>query len=142
MYENIKSAEAGGFPSVASGFFKGVGIAALFTFLAFAVFALILSYTPLPESTIPYIAFVSHAVGAVMSGFIPARKAGTKGLLTGGVSALLYMLVIWLVASLVSDGFYMGRHILTMFAVSLIFGAIGGILGVNFKASDNNKKKR
>lgn len=141
MYENIKTVEAGGV-SVALGFFKGAGIALIFTIIAFAVFALILSYTPLPQGAIPYIAFATQVIGAVISGFVPAKRLGTKGLITGSISALLYMLIIWLVASLVSDGFYMGKHILTMFALSLISGACGGIFGVNFKTSDNNKKKR
>lgn len=142
MYENVKIVDGGGVSSAALGFLKGVLIAALITLVIFSLAALILSYTPLPESAIPYITFGTQIIGSLISGFIPAKRAGTKGLLTGGLSALIYMLIIWLVSSLASDGFYMGSHILTMFLVSLASGALGGIMGVNFKSSNNNKKKR
>lgn len=142
MYENVKTVDGGGLSHTATGFLKGVLVAALFTLIFFVIAALFLSYTPLSENTIPYIAFFTQIVGSLISGFIPAKRAGTKGLLTGGLSALIYMLLIWLVSSLVADGFYMGKHILTMFLLSLISGAVGGIMGVNFKSSNSNKKKR
>ena len=142
MYENVKTVDGGGLSHTATGFLKGVLVAALFTLIFFVIAALFLSYTPLSENTIPYIAFFTQIVGSLISGFIPAKRAGTKGLLTGGFSALIYMLLIWLVSSLVADGFYMGKHILTMFLLSLISGAVGGIMGVNFKSSNSNKKKR
>lgn len=142
MYENIKTVESGGFSSTATGFLKGVFIAAIFTLSVLLIAALVLSYTPLPASSIPYISYFVQAVGAVISGYIPAKRAGTRGILTGGVAGGLYILIIWLIASLVADGLVFGSHILKMIAISVIAGAIGGILGVNLKSSNNNKKKR
>ena len=142
MYENVKTVGDGGISSTVSAFLKGVMIASLITFVIFALFSLALSYTPLPESAIPYIVFITQGIGSILAGFIPAKKAGVKGLVTGSISALLYMLILWLVSSLSSDGFYVNSHVLTMFIVSLIFGALGGITGVNFKDSNTNKKKR
>ncbi len=142
MYENVKTVDSGTFSCTVSGFLRGALTAAIFTFLVFALFALILSYTPLSEDAIPYIAFITQVAASVISGFVPARRAGARGILTGGMSALLYMLIIWLIASLSSDGFYMGTHVIIMFLISLLFGALGGIMGVNLKATNNNKKKR
>ncbi len=142
MYENVKTVSDGSFFSTALGFLKGALIAALFTLAVFLLAAVILSYTPLPEDAIPYISFITQVIGAIISGFVPAKRAGVKGLVTGGASALLYMLTLWLISSLAADGFFMGRHVLTMFLLSLVFGALGGILGVNFKDTNSNKKKR
>ncbi len=142
MKENIKTIESGGFSSAALGFLKGAGIAAVLTLLVFLAAAFVLSYTPLPESAIPYIAYIVQIIGAAVSGFIPAKRAGTRGILTGAASGGLYILIIWLSSSLFSDGISFGSHILTMIAISVISGAIGGILGVNLKGSNNNKKKR
>lgn len=142
MYENIKTVEAGGFSSSALGFLKGMAIATLLTLIVFGLFAVILSYTPLSEGAIPYITMITQIIGAAVSGYIPAKRVGTRGIVTGALSAFLYMLVIWLIASLVSDGFYIGPHILTMLALSVVSGAAGGIFGVNLKSSNNNKKKR
>ena len=142
MYENVKTVSGGGISSTVSAFFKGVMLASILTFVIFALFSVVLSYTPLPESAIPYIVFVTQGICSLIAGFIPAKKAGVKGLITGSLSALLYMLILWLISSLLSDGFYVNSHVLTMFLVSLIFGALGGITGVNFKDSNTNKKKR
>lgn len=141
MYENIKTVEAGGISSAAAGFLKGVLFAAVFTVAVFLIAALILSYTPMSEGTIPYISFVTEFIGAAVAAFVPAKKAGRNGAFTGVICGFLYILFIWLVASLCADGFYIGKHILIMLGLSLIAGAIGGILGVNLKSTTNKKKR-
>ncbi|MBO5733453.1 MAG: TIGR04086 family membrane protein [Clostridia bacterium] len=142
MYENIKTVDSGGFTSCAFGFLKGMVIAVLLTVGVFAIFALLLSYTTIGENTIPYIAYCTEFAGAVVCGFISAKRAGTRGIITGAIAGFLYILIMWIVASLASDGFFVSPHILTMLALAVIAGAIGGILGVNLKSSANNKKKR
>ena len=143
MYENIKTVnDPGSVMGVTTGFFKGLGISLIVTILIFVIAALLLSYTPLSEGAIPYIAFVTEALGALLSGFYTAKKTGRKGVLTGALSGFFYILIIWLIASLAGDGFYVGKHILTMLLASAASGAIGGILGVNLKSSESNKKRR
>ena len=142
MYENVKTVSEGGASSTVSAFLKGILIASVLTFVIFALFSVILSYTPLSEGAIPYIVFITQGIGAFIAGFIPAKRAGVKGLVTGSLSALLYMLILWLISSLLADGFYVNSHVLTMLLVSLVLGALGGITGVNFKDSNTNKKKR
>jgi len=142
MYENVKTVESGGVVSFVTGFLKGAVISVIITLVVFGVFALVLSYTPLSENAICYIAYVTEAVGAFVSGLIPAKKSGKRGILTGVLSGTLYMLIIWLVSSLAADGFYFNSHILTMLLLSAAAGAVGGIVGVNSKSSEINKKKR
>lgn len=142
MYDNVKSVESGGIGSFALSFLKSMAISVVLTLGVFLIFAFILSYTPLGEEAIVYIAYITEIIAALVAGFIPAKRAGTKGLLTGAISGFLYILIIWIVASLASDGFFMGSHILTMAGLSVASGAIGGILGVNTKSSVSNKKKR
>ena len=142
MYENVKTVESGGFLSYVTGFLKGAVIGVLITFAVFLIFAFLLSYTPLPEESIRYIAYATEVVGAFASGLIPARKSGKRGILTGLLSGTLYMLIIWLFSSLAADGFYFDTHILTMLLLSAISGAVGGVVGVNTKSAETNKKKR
>ena len=142
MYENVKTEKLSPVSGVFASVLKGILLAGVITFLIFALASVILSYTPLSESAIPYIVFVTQVVGSLTAGFIPAKKAGVKGLLTGAASALLYMLILWLVSSLAKDGFYFNSHVLTMVLLSAVSGALGGIVGVNFKDTNSNKKKR
>ena len=140
MYENVKSVDSGGVTSVATGFLKGAGISVVFTLIVFLVAALLLSYTPLAEESIPYIAFITEGIGAAISGFVPAKKTGRNGAVSGAVCGFLYILIIWICASVTSDGVMFSPHIFIMAAISVVLGCTGGILGVNLKS--NNKKKR
>jgi len=143
MYENVKTInDPKSFTGVMQGFFKGLGLAVLITIAVFLIAALLLSYTPLSEGAIPFIAFVTEAIGALMSGFCTSRRTLSRGFLTGTVSGFFYILIIWLIASLAGDGFYVGKHILTMLIASAAAGAVGGILGVNIKNTKTNKKRR
>ena len=142
MYDNVKTVQSGGFTSYVLGFFKGAAIGVALTLAVFLVFAFVLSYTPLDEGAIVYIAYVTEILGAAVAGFIPAKRAGTKGLITGALCGFLYILIIWIIASLAADGFFFTRHIFTMLGMSVAAGAAGGIFGVNTKSSVSNKKKR
>lgn len=140
MYENVKTVDSGGMASTATGFLKGAVISAIFTLVVFLASALLLSYTPLAEESIPWIAFITEGLGAGIAGFVPAKKSGRNGVITGALCGILYILIIWILASVTSDGMFFSPHIFIMAAISVIMGAIGGILGVNLKS--NNKKKR
>ena len=142
MYENIKAQEIKPISGTALSAVRGVLTAAALTFLIFALSAVLLSYTPMTENAIPYIVFATQILASFVAGFIPAKKAGTKGLITGAITALIYMAAVWLVSSQATDGFYINSHVLTMFLTALLSGAVGGITGVNFKDTVSNKKKR
>ncbi len=143
MYsENMKLTEtAGGFKSAAIGFFRGVLIAAVFTLLSFTLFSALLSFTGLSENTVPVIAIGTEGLGASISGFFTARGAKSRGAFSGLISGLLYILFIWVIAILAGNGVVTGRHYLTMLILSALFGAIGGIAGVNVKKSNTNRRK-
>lgn len=141
--ENIKMTEsAGGFLPAGKGFVRGVLIAAIVTILAFAVFACLLAYTGLPESAIPVIALVTEGAGAFISGFCAAKSAKSRGFMMGLIAGALYMGLIWLISVLSGSGFHPGSHLLTMSGVSLGFGGLGGIFGVNMTPKVTNKRKR
>jgi len=42
------------------------------------IFALLLSYTGMPEDSIRYIAYITEAVGAFLAGIVPAKKIRRK----------------------------------------------------------------
>ena len=140
MYENVKKVEQEGAIGRGIGFLKGALVAAIFTAVVFFVFALLLSYTPMGEEAIPYIALITEGAGAGIAGFFAAKRAGRSGALTGVLCALFYVLIIWLIASVTVDAMFFAPHIFILAGISVLTGAAGGILGVNLKS--NNKKKR
>lgn len=143
MYsENMKLTEtAGGFTNAAIGFLRGALIAAVFTLLSFTLFAMLLAFTGLSENTVPVIAVGTESLGALIAGFFTARGSKSRGAFSGLISGLLYILLIWMIAILAGNGVVIGKHYLTMLLLSALFGAIGGIGGVNIKASKTNRRK-
>ncbi len=144
MYsENMKIAETAEGPRGAVfGFLKGLGLAGGFTVVIFLLFAVLLTFTGLSEGMIPVISTVTQALGALIAGFMSAKGAGSRGFLSGVVAGALYVLFIWMIASLVGGGVYVGRHYLTMLGFSAFCGAIGGVLGVNLKSGRTNRRRR
>ncbi len=141
MYENIKTVDGGGVFSFVTGFLKGVLYACLFTVVIFLIAAVLLSYTSLPEEAVPVISTAVKIIGAFISGFVPAKRSGNRGILTGAASGFLYILFIWLIAALTSEGLHFGVNLLTMAAICTITGAVGGIFGVNLRPKETQKKR-
>lgn len=144
MYsENMKTMDtAGGLRAAAGGFARGVLTAAAFTLIVFALFACILAFTAVSEGAIPIIATIVQAAGALIAGFSTAKKSGSRFFLSGLTAGIGYILIIWFIASLAGDGFYVGKHFLSMLGFSALGGAVGGVLGVNLKSGRSNRRKR
>ena len=141
MYENVKTVDDGGIISFLTGFFKGVLIAVLVTVVVFLISAVLLSYTSLPEESIPVISTSVKLIGALVAGFVPAKKSGNRGIITGAISGLLYILIIWLIASITSSGAVFGVSFFTTAALCVVSGALGGIFGVNLRPKETKKKR-
>ena len=62
------------------------------------------------------------------------RKQNKNGIINGGVIGLIYMLVIYLISSIINGGnFNLNIQSIMMIGIGLIGGMIGGIIGVNIK---------
>lgn len=141
MYENIKTVEEVGIISFITSFLKGILIAFLFTVVVFLVSAVLLSYTALPEESIPVISTAVKLIGALIAGFIPAKKSGNRGIITGALSGLLYILIIFITASLTIQESVFGMNLLTTALLCVLLGAMGGIFGVNLRPNQTQKKR-
>lgn len=143
MYgENIKTIEtAGSVRAVSAGFLKGIIIAAVFTAIAFMACALILAYTSVPESAIPFVSIVVELLGALISGYCTAKRSGVRGFLSGLLAGICYILIIWLIALLAAEGLVNVKHFLMMLGLSALSGAVGGVLGVNLRSGKSNRRR-
>lgn len=123
------------------GFLKGLAVAIVFTVAVFAVAALLIAYTNVSENSIPVISVATETIGACISGYSTAKSLGRKGFLTGLLSGVSYILIIWIIAALAGSGFYFNKHFFSMLALSTLGGAIGGVLGVNLTRKKTNKRR-
>jgi putative membrane protein (TIGR04086 family) len=94
--------------------------------------ALLVQSADVPRVLIVPLAMAAAAIGAFLAGLTAAAVARQNGLLLGAVCGLLLFLLI-LVAGVARYAGVSGTHALLKFAVLLVCGSIGGVLGVNMR---------
>lgn len=120
--------------------FIGVGISFLISAILLLIFSLILTYTNVSENTITPVIIVITAISILIGSSIGSVKIKKKGLLNGGLIGGIYILILYLISSLLNWRFGLNMQSVIMIAVGVVFGVLGGIVGVN-KAWKNNSKK-
>lgn len=112
---------------------KGVGIALLTTVILLFIFASILTFTQLSESMISPVIIIVTAISILIGSSIGNFKIKKNGLVNGAFIGGIYMLTIYLISSILNWKFGLGIQSIIMIAIGIIFGILGGIIGVNRK---------
>ena len=113
--------------------FKGVGIALLTTIILLLIYSLVLTYTNVSENTITPVIIVITATCILLGSSIGNMKIRKNGLLNGGAIGGIYILILNLISSIWNWKFALNIQSLIMILAGIIFGVIGGIIGVNRK---------
>lgn len=113
--------------------FKGVGIALLTTIILLLIYSLVLTYTNVSENTITPVIIVITATCILLGSSIGNMKIRKNGLLNGGAIGGIYILILYLISSIWNWKFALNIQSLIMIFAGIIFGVIGGIIGVNRK---------
>ncbi len=111
---------------ILSGLLYTFGIGLL---LAFA-FTLLLYFTSVSDSYINLMSYLITLVSLLSGGFVAGKRAGEKGWYYGGITGLIYGIVILIIAFLAFNS-KMNLQSLALVALSFLFGSSGGIFGVN-----------
>ena len=112
---------------------KGVGIALIVTIISLIIFSLVLTYTDISESVINPVTIVITGISILIGASITGIKIKRNGLINGAVIGLIYMLVIYFVSSILNWNFKLNLQALIFSGVGIVFGILGGIIGVNKK---------
>ena len=111
----------------------GVSVAVLIIFLMTCQISAVLLFVPsVPYSALPYIALAADAVGIFVGAYIAASAAKSRGLVTGLICAGA-VFILMLIAGFITDGGTLSIITPLKLIVLLVFGALGGIKGVNKK---------
>lgn len=116
--------------------FKNILIAYALSLFLLLIFAIMLTYTTIPESSITMVVLVVSIIGILYGAKLSASKAKSRGWLIGSVTGLLYMFILYLVSILANNRPILDMHVLFVFVIGLIAGAVGGVIGINFKKSE------
>ena len=112
--------------------FKGVGISSAFTLICLTIFSALLTYTNLSESLIQPVVISVTGISILVGSFFATRKVGKNGIIKGVLVGLIYILLIYVISSVVNGGnFALTIGSIIMILIGILCGAIGGIIGVN-----------
>ena len=112
---------------------KGIGISLMITVIALTIFSIILTYTNIEENVINPVIMIITAISILIGSSIENTKLKKNGLINGGMIGGCYILIIYLISSILNWKFSLNVNSLIMIVAAIIFGILGGIIGVNRK---------
>jgi len=110
---------------------KGAIISIVTTLLLFLVFALLLTYTNISETTIFPVIVVITGISILLGSSLGNIKIRKNGLLNGGLIGLIYMLVLYFISSCFIGDFSLNSNSFILIIAAILAGMLGGIIGVN-----------
>ena len=113
--------------------FKGIGISMTFTFVCLLIFSILLTYTNISENTITPVILVVTGISILIGSSIGNTKIKKNGILNGAFIGGGYILILYLISSTLNARFNLNLQSIIMIAVGVVFGILGGIIGVNRK---------
>ena len=113
--------------------FKGVLISLGTTFILLIIFAALLTYTNIQESVITPVIIVITAISLLIGSTIGNNRVQKNGLLNGAMVGLIYILLLYLISSILNGNFAINIASIIMIVVSMFLGTLGGVIAVNRK---------
>ena len=112
---------------------KGVIIALLSTLILLLIFSAVLTYTQVSENIINPVIIVITAISILIGSSIGNIKIRKNGLINGAIIGGLYIAIIYFTSSILNWHFGLKWQSIIMIIVGMVFGILGGIIGVNRK---------
>ena len=116
---------------------KGVMVAVCISLVLVLLFAFLLKFTNIPESTIKPVNQVIKGLSILMGVFVGLKRKKELGLVSGLLIGLIYTIAAFLVFSCLGGAFSFDLTLLTDLLFGAVMGAICGIICVNLKKSVN-----
>lgn len=113
----------------------GSAIALVLSALLLLGFSLLLARTDMQESTIRPVIILLSSLCILIGSVFTARKNTKNGMINGGFVGGIYLLVLWIISSILMEGMSFSLHTGIMLIAAILTGMLGGIIGVNFAKS-------
>lgn len=110
---------------------KGVILAIITSMILLLVFSAILTYTTVSESVSNPVIITITAISILFASQLSTRKIKKNGIINGGTIGGVYIILLYVISSIVTGNFSLGINAIIMIIASIIAGMFGGIIGVN-----------
>lgn len=112
---------------------KGIFLAFLFSLICFFILSIILSFTSASEKIIQPTSYIVIIISVVFAGGYVAQRMEKRGWIHGGITGLLYILILTIIGHFTGSGFVFNKLFISRILLGIFPGIIGGILGINLK---------
>lgn len=112
---------------------KGSVIAIVLSLIFLTIYAAILSFTSVSETTMVPVVLVLTGISILIGSSMSSISIKKQGIINGGLVGLIYVLFLYIVSSIAGIGFGLNMNAIIMLIVGIITGMIGGVIGVNIK---------
>ena len=110
---------------------KGSLLSIIVSVIFLIVFAMLLTYTSLSENTITPVVLAIVGLSILLGSYLSTKKINKKGILNGAMVGVIYMLILYIISSVIFMDFSINASSIIMIVCGIIAGIIGGIVGVN-----------
>ena len=110
---------------------KGSVISIVITLIALVIFASLLTYTSISESTIPTVTIIITVISILIGSSLCMSTVKKNGIINGILVGLIYIAFIYILSSVIEGNFALNLKSIIMIIGAIIAGAVGGIIGVN-----------
>ncbi len=110
---------------------KGSIISIVITLIGLVIFASLLTYTSIEESTIPAVTIIITIISILIGSSLCMSTVKKNGIINGILIGLIYISVIYILSSIIEGNFALNLKSIIMIIGAIVAGAIGGIIGVN-----------
>lgn len=112
-------------------FLKALIMCLLLTFLLVMVYALLLSFTPMSDSSMNMVTQIIIIICITISSIYGSKKLCRKGWLFGLLLGLVFVLLLIPVSMIFGQPFVFDKYLIAKTLMGSFVGLIGGIIGVN-----------
>jgi len=108
---------------------KGLALALFLSLAIIIVLTAVMYWTDVSEKLVPYVIVAGSLTSLMAGSFFVGRKTTEKGWLKGGLTGLLYVVILLIFASFTGDAAW--HNCFTKMFLGFSLGALGGIIGIN-----------
>lgn len=112
---------------------RGSILSIVLTIAGLLIYSIILVNTEISENTINYVVIGITSISILIGSILSISKIEKKGILNGAIVGGIYVVVIYLLSSIINSNFNINLSAIILMTASIIAGMIGGIIGVNMK---------
>jgi putative membrane protein (TIGR04086 family) len=102
----------------------------IISILLLGIFSFVFTVQDIPQSAIIPLVFFTICGGAFIGGFFASHLYKNKGLMIGALTGLLFFLILYIIGVFMKQ-INVGSLAVLKLVLSVVFGAIGGVVGVN-----------